>query len=202
MIENIGTLQKLPSGELTYKSGLHYADKLNPQKKIDNDESYKYENNMFKSYEKIPEKNNGKTVLMIVFILVIVLISWAVWHFIFTGNKENSEIVQPSELVVPIPDSLSLKKDSTQSINSSDSTRSNTLGDYTFKIVVEEFTDLAKAKERLRYLKTFRKNAILYTADSITYKIAEISTRPLKDTTKVLDSLKWYYGKDQIRLEY
>ena len=202
VIENIGTLQKLPNGELTYISGLHYADKLKPQKKIDNDESYKYENDMFKSFEKSPEKNNGKTVLMIVFILVIILISWAVWHFIFTGNKENSEIVQPSELVVPILDSSSLKKDSTQTITSMDSVRTTKLNDYTFKVLVEEFTDLTKAKERLQYLKTFRKNVILYTADSITYKIAETSTRPLKDTTKVLDSLKWYYGKDKIRLEY
>ncbi|MEO9210637.1 MAG: hypothetical protein ABI208_06035 [Ginsengibacter sp.] len=202
LIENIGTLQKLPNGELTYKSGLHFADKLNPQKKIVNDESYKYEDDMFKSYEKLPKKNNARNILMIIFILVFVLISWAVWHFIFTEKNDNSEIVQPSELIVPVPNSSVIKKDSTNSISSPNDIHSNTLGSYTFKIVVNKYTDLNKAKDRLQYLSTFRKNMILYSNDSIIYKIAETSIRPLSDTTKVLDSLKWYYKNEKLELEY
>ncbi len=199
VIENIGTLQKTPNGELIYKSALQYADKLVPQKKIDNDESYQYENDMFKSFEKKSSKNYGKTFLTLLFVVVIILISWAVWYFIISGNKENAEIVPASELIVPVADSNSVYDSSKNTIATDSSSQAE---NSSFKIIVNEYTDSAKAAERLQYLKTFRRNVVLITTDSSHYKIAEISMRPLADTSKVLDSLKLYYGNEKLRLEY
>lgn len=198
VIENIGTLQKTPNGEMIYKSALQYADKLVPQKKIDNEESYQYENDMFKSLEKKSSKN-GKTFLTLLFVVVIILISWAVWYYLISGNKDNAEIVPASELIVPVADSNSVYNSSKYTVATDSSSQAE---NSSFKIIINEYTDSAKAAERLQYLKTFRRNVILITTDSSRYKIAEISMRPLADTTKVLDSLKLYYGNEKLRLEY
>ena len=63
-------------------------------------------------------------------------------------------------------------------------------------MVVRETKDKEVAYTRLEYLKSFGRNVIMYTTDSVTYKVAEPFMLPLSDTTKVLDSLnKNYYGE-------
>ncbi|MEO6638274.1 MAG: hypothetical protein ABIN25_08350, partial [Ginsengibacter sp.] len=64
----------------------------------------------------------------------------------------------------------------------------------TFNVVVKETNLKQVAAARLSLLKSYNRSVIMYSDDSITYKVAEPFKLPLSDTTRVLDSLKKYYA--------
>jgi len=66
---------------------------------------------------------------------------------------------------------------------------------------VNEYHTLFSAERRLKQLKTNNRNAIIYTNDSITYKVAEPFALPLSDTTRILDSLRRYYTKAFVEIK-
>ena len=88
------------------------------------------------------------------------------------------------------------------STDSNKTVNKNQTDSFTFKVVVNEFTNTQDALIRLANLKSYNRNVIMYTDDSITYKIAEPFIAPLSDTTRVLDSLNRYYAKGKTRIEY
>jgi hypothetical protein len=45
------------------------------------------------------------------------------------------------------------------------------------------------------------RDVIMYTTDSITYKVAQPFILPLSDTTKILDSLNKYYYRGKAFIE-
>ncbi|MEO8860777.1 MAG: hypothetical protein ABI358_05105, partial [Ginsengibacter sp.] len=59
--------------------------------------------------------------------------------------------------------------------------------------MVKETNNKAVALARTEILKSYGRNVIMYTADSITFKVAQLFTAPLSDTAKILDSLNRYY---------
>ena len=69
-------------------------------------------------------------------------------------------------------------------------------GAYTFKIVFEITPNKAAAEKRMASLIARGHKVIMYTTDSITYKLAEPFSLPVADTTRIKDSLdKWYYPR-------
>ena len=86
--------------------------------------------------------------------------------------------------------------------DSSNIARKNPADSFTFKVVVRETKDKEVALARLAILKSFGRNVIMYTTDSVTYKVAEPFMLPLSDTTKILDSLNknYYDGKAHIEI--
>ena len=72
----------------------------------------------------------------------------------------------------------------------------------TFKAVVGSTTDSSKARNRYNKLLLYKRNVVLYTNDSVTYKIAETFTLPLSDTTRIKDSLYRFYGKNKVKIEH
>lgn len=204
ILPNIGTLQKTNSGELVFKGGQHAADKIGTQRvKIEDEGAEKYEENMFNDYQRKHKTQNGNTILIAVSLLVVGFIAWAVWRYAF-NNEEQQEKLSSTDMIVPLPDS-SQKTDSLSTtnplLNANNNVFRNPLDSFTFQVVVNEFTNSQAALARLAQLKSYGRNVILYTNDSITYKIAEPFMRPLADTTKVLDSLSRYYGNSKT-LEY
>ena len=204
ILPNIGTLQKTNSGELVFKGGQHAADKIGTQRvKIEDEGAEKYEENMFNDYQRKHKTQNGNTILIAVSLLVVGFIAWAVWRYAF-NNEEQQEKLSSTNMIVPLPDS-SQKTDSFSTtnplLNANNNVFRNPLDSFTFQVVVNEFTNSQAALARLAQLKSYGRNVILYTNDSITYKIAEPFMRPLADTTKVLDSLSRYYGNSKT-LEY
>ncbi len=139
---------------------------------------------------------------VIIVIAIIGLAAWAVWAFLF---KKNDDQQQPSDNIVPMSDSTSRPPDSPANkaltdrgnvtpLNSSDST--------SFYVIVKETNIKQLAATRLAILKSYNRNVIMYTDDSLIYKVAEPFKLPLSDTTKVLDSLKKYYtGKLSIQIK-
>jgi len=199
VLQNIGTLDKTNSGELVFKAGHSVAEKLAPQKmKNDGPEPEAGEENFFNEYQQERHRKSGPRLLLVFLILLVLgFMGWSVWHYL--GNrKENPENVTSTESVVPVSDTSRFKKDSTIIANAaadsnlSKKTSSDTVN---FKIVVKQYRTPEAAERRLKELQNYHRNVIMYTDDSVTYKIAEPFNLPLSDSTKILDSLKRYYSK-------
>ena len=199
-LQNIGTLEKSDSGELVFKAGKSTAQKMEPQKiKNEDTDNPEQEENLFNEYQKERKSNNApKAMLALVVLIVLGFIGWAVWHYGFS-NKNTTENISSTEQIVPVADSSTHKADSLTIANavvdSSKTARKNPVDSFTFKIVVKQYRTLATAEARLKQLKSYHRNVIMYTKDSVTYRIAEPFTLPLSDTTRILDSLKRYYAK-------
>lgn len=202
----IGTLEKLNSGELMFTGGNMIAHKMEPQKlKIEDEGAEEHEENMFNDYQKERKKNNGqKALLLIAALLILGFIAWAGWHYGFDKNSGENTITS-TEGIVPVTDSSHIKDSLAIYAPIRDTNRTtnkNSLDSFTFKVVVNEFTNRDAALTRLNNLKNYNRKVIMYTNDSVTYKIAEPFMRPLSDTAIVLDSLNRYYSKDKTHIEY
>lgn len=196
ILPNIGTIEKTNSGDLIFKSGAHIADRLDANKaKIEDEGAEEHEENMFNDYQRETKNQVGKTILIAISVLIVGLIAWAVWKYAFNPDHEPDNVTQvtfPTD-TTPGPENTATADTSAVPSPSSDG--------YTFKAVVNEYYSLPLAQTRLANLKSYGRQVILYTNDSIIYKIAEPFTRPLSDTTKVLDSLNGYYGKGKAKIE-
>jgi hypothetical protein len=204
-LQNMGTLEKLNSGELVFIGGQLIAPRMETQRvKIEDAGAEEHEEDMFNDYQRERKSIDGKKILFIVSgVLIVGIISWAIWNY--SSRKNNDDNVTTTESVVPVSDSTN-KKDSlaTSATLKADSNtiNKNAADSFTFKVVVSQFFNKYNAETRLAKLKKYNRNVIMYTTDSTRYKIAEPFMVPLTDTTKVLDSLKKYYGLHKIRIEY
>jgi hypothetical protein len=205
-LPSIGTLEKLNSGVLSFIGGQHLAPRMEPQRiKIEDEGAEEHEENMFNDYQKERKGNSGQKAFVIIIALAIIgLIVWAAAHFLF--NNENAPAnMTTTETVAPVKDSAHIKDSLAIYSNSIDSTKSamkTPTDSFTFKVIVSQFNNKKIALTRYNNLRSYNRNVIMYTTDSLTYKIAEPFMRPLTDTTKVLDSLSRYYSKGKIRVEY
>jgi hypothetical protein len=199
-LQNIGTLEKLNSGVLAFKPGQLIAQKIEPNKiRGEETEGEQQEENLFNDYQKARKSKTGAQLLVVFLILVILgAIGWAVWHFGF-DKKNEPENLTSTEQIVPLKDSA-FKSDSTI-IADSQISQKNSANSISFNIVINEYPTKPAAEWRLKKLQALQRNAILYTNDSVTYKIAEPFTLPLSDTTRILDSLKRYYSKAYVEVK-
>lgn len=200
-LPNIGTLEKLNSGALSFIPGQLVAQKIEPNrvKHEEANENEPAEENLFNDYQKERKTNNGgKTILTILVLAILGLAVWAIWHYAFTKKQEPQNLTS-TENIVPVKDSA-FKAD-TSIIANSAPVESSASDSVQFNVVVNQYYTLFSAEKRLKQLKTFNRNVILYTKDSITYKVAEPFSLPLSDTTKILDSLKRYYAKAFIEIK-
>jgi flagellar basal body-associated protein FliL/nucleoid DNA-binding protein len=199
-LQNIGTLEKLNSGILAFKPGQLIAQKIEPNKVRDGEsEGEQQEENLFNDYQKARKSRTGAQLLVVLLVLIILgAIGWTIWHFIF-DKKNEPENLTSTEQIVPIRDSA-FKSDSTIIANSQ-TTQKNSTDSISFNIVINEYPTKPAAEWRLKKLQSLQRNAILYTNDSVTYKIAEPFTLPLSDTTRILDSLKRYYSKAYVEVK-
>lgn len=198
-LQNIGTLEKLNSGILAFKPGQLIAQKIEPNKvRNEEPEGEEQEENLFNDYQKARKSNNGAKLLFIFSILVVLgLIGWAIWHFGF-AKKDTPENLTSTEEIVPLKDS-SFKTDSAI-IAESQAPQQNSEDSISFNIVINEYPSKPAAEWRMKKLKSLQRDVILYTNDSVTYKIAEPFKLPLSDTTRILDSVKRIYSKAYVEV--
>lgn len=195
-IHNIGTLDKLKSGVLEFRPGQLILQKMEaPRDLTDNYVEENDTENLFNDYQKDRGRNSGKRALAVITLLVIVGFAvWAVWFFLF---KKNDDQPLPAENIVPVSDSASHSPNSGSTGIAQDTGRlalADNPGTTSFYVVVKETKIKEVAVSRLALLESYGRNVVLYTTDSITYKVAEPFRLPLSDTTKIIDSLKKYYS--------
>ena len=203
-IQNLGTLEKLNNGDLEFKPGPLIQKVEVPKLKIEDEGAEQHEENLFNDYKREPAGNNNRALLITFVIIILIAGVWAAWYFGF--KKNNPEKVTTTDNIIPIADTMAVakKNDSlaaTQKLTDSlNIIPKNPADSFTFKVVVRETKDKEIALARLAILKSFGRDVIMYTTDSVTYKVAEPFMLPLSDTTKILDSLnkKFYGGKAHI----
>ncbi len=201
-IDGVGVLEKNQTGEYEFKQG-HYANSkleaapaLLKEKAEDDDISF--------AAIRPSSGGNGKKILLIIAsVIVLVLIAWAVWHFLLrkkdTGTVTDNPVeqtttppvvpVDTAKPVEPKKDTVALQPVAPKSDN------------YTFKVVFKETIDKAMAIAKMKDLIARGHMVIMYTKDSVYYKLAEPFKRPLSDTARVRDSLNKYYYKDKAYIE-
>lgn len=194
-IEGIGTLQINQQGHYEFLPGNFVMARIEAaplqmrEKAPDADISFATEG-------KAPR--NKKVFWIIAAIVLLGLAGWGGWYLL-NMKKENttSEQTEPAKPVLPNDSVASKNPDSV-----SKKPIAPTTGEYNFKIVFEETQNKAAAEKRMNDLIKRGHKVIMYTSDSVTFKLAEPYTLPLSDTTHIKDSLgKWYYsGKARVEL--
>ena len=206
IIPNIGTIEKTNSGALVFKGGTHMAERMEANKgKIEDEGAEEYEENLFNDYQRETKNNSGKTILIAIGVLIIGLIAWAVWKYAFNAETDPENVTQATfptatsrPEAIPEEDTTTLPAANNEVVNRPVSS------DGTFKLIVNQYNNLPAAQTRYNNLRSFGRDVVLYTNDSVTYNIALSFTRPLSDTTKVLDSMQrnGYYSSKRGKIDY
>lgn len=186
IIPNMGTIEKIGAGSLTFKGGQYAMERLTPI--TTHHEMEEAEPTEDESFSDFPRKrSSGKSMLYIILLIILAFIAWAVWRYAF-DHPEEATITHTD--IKPIPDTTAPAIDSTKPVKDS-IPKIDTIG---FQVVVGTYNTLQKAQNRLTDLKKSSRNVILYTTDSVNYRIAEQFNLPLRDTSRIMKSLLLYYG--------
>jgi hypothetical protein len=197
-LPNIGTLEKLNSGVLAFVPGQLIAQRMEPNRIRNEEEAQEHEESLFNDYQKERKANNGgKIVLMLLVLVILGFAVWAVWRYAFS-RKEVAENITSTEGIAPIKDSADKADSATTAEAKTTPPASDTVS---FNVVVSEYRTKNAAEFRLKELKSYHRNVILYTDDSAIFKIAEPFNLPLTDTTRILDSLRLYYAKTFVEIK-
>ncbi len=192
-IEGLGTLDKAQTGELVFIPGQFITPKIEAPKALKENET-EIKSGLFPNYDSEVKGNPTRTIFIIVMILVLGLGAWAAYHFFF--KKTGEDISNDSQSLQTNPDTAAVKKDTV-------ATTSVMNDGYSFKIVFMETIDKADALKTFNKYNSFGRNVIMYTNDSVVYKVAEPFVLPLSDTSFMLDSLNkyFYFGKAHVEIK-
>lgn len=154
-----------------------------------------------------PAKYVSKKKWIIPVALIVVVIITLLVFFLKNSSQKNIEVVQKNEVEVPIvinTDTIAKPKDTivTTIPVAKDSpvatavVVNNIQTDY--KVVVRVYNDKESALKGFKTLSGFNfgKKIIMYTKDSINFKIAVPVKAAYKDSTRVRDSIKILFGKN------
>ena len=197
-IEGLGILEKTQQGDYEFKQGPYSNSKLEAapaelREKAEDDISF----------AAIKQKQTGKRKgwFIALGIVVIAILASVAWYFLHdkknvdepvTDNTEqvNNPVITEMDSTKPPPaDSTTLKPAPLPTDG------------YSFKVVFKENIDKEAAIARMNDLIRRKHNVIMYTKDSVYYKLAEPFKLPLSDTTRIKDSLNKYYYKDKAYIE-
>lgn len=206
VIHNLGVLEKAGAAGYEFKGGpVIQRPEIHPAKIEDATLESTDESTSFNEYENAPSRGSGRSLLYIFVLVLLVAAGWITWKYIF--EKHNSTTVNTNTGIIPVQDTTqqtAKQADSLQMVQKADSLKniSKNLADtFTFKVVTFESTDSAIARRRMEKWINMGRKIILYTDDSVTYKIAHPFTLPLSDTTRILDSLNNYYYRGKAHIE-
>lgn len=199
-IEGLGILEKNQQGEYEFKQG-HYANsKLEAaptalKEKADDDDI---------SFAAIKHRSSGKRkgLIIAVVILCLLFIGLAAWYFLYMKEDKDEPLIDNTEQlttpVTAVTDSSNLPGPKKDSANANATAVTD---EYTFKVVFRETIDKDAAITKMNDLIRRKHNVIMYTKDSVYYKLAEPFKLPLSDTARIKDSLNRFYYKGKAYIE-
>lgn len=193
-IDGLGTLDKVQTGELIFIPGQFITPRIEAPKALKEDETEE-KSGLFPDYDSEVKGNSKKIIRIIAAILILGLGALAAYYFF--NKKTDQDVINESHLSQTTTDSVVAKKDSVV-------TPSPVKNDgYSFKIVFKETIDKDEAEKTLNKYKQYGHTVIMYTNDSLMYKVAEPFTLPLSDTSRIKDSLNknFYQGKAYVEIK-
>lgn len=203
-IDGIGMLEKNQSGEYTFIQEGQFMTSLKEEIQLQIREK-SGDDISFTSKSKPSGNNNNKKIAGILALLVIVAGMVIGGFYLATKTAK----VEPVTYISPVTEPTSIKivdtirKDSIPAVAQNPAPVPSTVtGGYTFKIVFKVTNNKAAAIDKMNTLVYRGHKVIMYTADSVTYKLAEPFNLPLSDTAKIKDSLNrfYYLGKAKVEL--
>ena len=192
-IEGLGTLDKAQTGELIFIPGQFITPRIEAPKALKENETEE-KSGLFPDYDSEVKSNSSRTLIIAVTILLIGLAAWATWHYFF--QKTDQDTVNETQTLPVNTDTAEIKKDSVITpVIANDG--------YSFKIVFKQTKNKLDALKEYNKYKEYGHKVIMYTNDSVVYKVAEAFTLPLSDTTYIKDSLNKYYylGKGRVEIK-
>lgn len=192
-IEGIGMLEKNQLGEYQFLQGHLFntkTEQAETQLKEKTGEDISFSN------EAKPSGNGKKILLALVLVAVLGAIGMGAWY-LFNNKKADEPIAvkipEPQKPVIPVtadtskPDTSNIILQKPDSIVLKPKVDS---GGYTFKVVIKNYPSLLPAQKSFNRLTSYGHKLLLYTPDSVTFKVAMPFTRPLSDTTYAKDSVR------------
>lgn len=193
--EGMGMLVKNQQGDLEFTKGHAFHAKIETspalKEKTENPEiSFASENK--------PAPGNKKGLLVAALVIIgLGLIGATAWYFFIRKNNTENTAAAPvtlndtAETVITKPDTAVVTPP--KPIAAEDG--------YSFKVVFLITADSAAAASRMNALMKRNHKVIMYTKDSLLYRLAEPFTLPLADTARVKDSLNSYYYRGKAFIE-
>jgi nucleoid DNA-binding protein len=189
-IEGLGTLDKAQTGELVFIPGQFITPRIEAPKALKEDENEE-KSGLFPDYDSEVKKDRTTTIITIAIILILGLLAWGVYYFL--NRSEGDPVISTQQTKTnsnPIPVT---KAEEVLSTSANEN--------YTFVIMFKETSNKEEADKLRNKYTGFGHKIIMYTNDSITYKLAEPFTLPLSDTTRIKDSLNKFYYMGEGRVE-
>jgi len=197
-IEGLGMLLKNQQGEYQFTQGqsIHNKQEEAPptivKEKLEEPET---------SFREVTGSSTGSRSFMKIAaaILVLAIAGTGVWYF-FMRNKEQAAVStiqheEPISKPAPDTDQVAVKPADSGIVKKDSVTVPPTApiasNGYTFRVVfrIMSRNGALKKKDELN-----KANVIMYTNDSVHYKLAETFALPLSDTTRIKDSLRVFYA--------
>lgn len=187
IIEGLGTLDKAQTGELVFIPGHFITPKIEAPKALKENENEE-KSGLFPDYDSEVSNNGRRTLFIIIALIILSIAGGAVYYFLHQKSNQEEEVNETQPAQNTIADSAAtIKKDTTIV------TKTLANDGYSFKIVFKETKDKDEAQKTLNKYREYGHKVIMYTSDSVTYKVAEPFSLPLADTAHIKDSLNKYY---------
>ena len=202
LLEGIGTLTKVKSGEFSFTPGLSLPASLKEQntKEIasayQNDESLSDYKSVFYARKKnMTWKKPVAILLLITGLAVAIWGGYMVYKKTITDESGSVQVKTNDDETVLVADTAELQK--SNQVQSNQVAVPLPAGNYKF---ILETSDAKRAFSRLSKLKTFQWPAQMETKDSVSFTLYMLLPVTAADTSRVLDSLSRLNGK-RVRIE-
>lgn len=204
-LEGIGMLEKNQLGEYLFTQYGQIVTARAEEVPVQIREK-REENFSFGKEESNTTGSNKKIIAALLALVIAGAAGWAVWYF-FIQKKPTAQTVQQTVTPTFTTTDTIVKKDSLPVTQKPDSITAAPVaaanGSYTFKVVIKNYPSLAIAQKRYDKLSSYGHKLIIYTSDSVVYKVAMPFSLPLSDTTYAVDSVrkKLFGGNPYIELK-
>ncbi|GAC1585477.1 MAG: hypothetical protein NVS3B19_03030 [Ginsengibacter sp.] len=197
IIPGLGTLDKTQAVELQFIPGQYITPKITAPKALKANED-EVSSGLFQDHErKLPPNYDRRILGLIAAIIILLGLGWAIYYFAFRTETT------PVSSAATENDSSLVKND--QTAKAVDTTHLAAKPDsilvQVFDVIIYRELRKRVAIKKLDILTKLGHAAFLTTDDSVRFSIKEHYKNPIADSTRVLDSLRKYYG-NKIALYY
>lgn len=202
LLEGIGSLVKIKSGEYAFSSGDVLSEKLKDYTAKEISATSSTEES-FSDYRNMLNPRKGKTNWRkpAVMLLILAGVGLAVWggYTVYkittaknkSGKTNNKEEIKKGETTL-VNDTVVNRGDSATQIIQNNPSQATPSGSFRF---ILEVANAQRAFERFGRLKTFQWNVQMETKDSVTYQLFMVLPATSADTSRIIDSLSRLNGR-------